>query len=244
MEVDFKGKTVFVTGAGQGIGYELCKRVYAYGGNVYAVSLDLEPLQELQAACPNVKILAVDLSNWTETRNKIKAWLKDTPVHHLVNNAGVTIVKPFEEMTEQDYDFVLNVNTKAVFNVTQTVLPNLQDGGSIVNMSSLAALSAFHGHTVYQASKAAVDGLTKCLALELGPRKIRVNSVNPTAVMTAMGREVWSDPAKAESLWRNIPLYRFGEVKEVLDAIVFLLSDRSSFITGHLLPLDGGYSAC
>jgi len=244
MEIDFKGKTVVVTGAGQGLGYALCERLYAYGANIYAVSLELGPLEKLQAACPNIKILEVDLSKWTDARNKLKAFLQDTPVHGLVNNAGITIVKPFEEFTEQEYDLVLNVNTKAVFNVTQTVLPNIQNGGAIVNLSSLAGISAFPEHSVYMASKAAVDGITKCLALELGPRNIRCNSVNPTAVMTDMGRAVWSDPVKAESLLRNIPLYRFAEVKEVVDPIVFLLSDRSSFINGHQLPIEGGYSAC
>lgn len=139
---------------------------------------------------------------------------------------------------------VMNINVKAVFNVTQTVLPNIENGGSIVNLSSLAGLRAFHDHSVYSSSKAAVDALTRSLTLELGPRGIRVNSVNPTAILTSMGRSVWGDKAKAEGLLNRIPLNRFGEVKEVTDAIVFLLSDSSSFVNGHYLRLEGGFSAC
>lgn len=139
---------------------------------------------------------------------------------------------------------VFDINAKAVFNVTQVVLPKIKDGGSIVSLSSLAGLSAFADHTVYSGSKAAVDAFTRGLALELGPRNIRVNTVCPTAVMTQMGRLAWQDPVKAEGLLRNIPLRRFGEVREVIEPIIFLLGNKASFINGHHLPIEGGFSAC
>lgn len=138
----------------------------------------------------------------------------------------------------------MNVNVKAVFNVTQTLLPNINDGGSIVNLSSLAGFRAFANHSIYSASKAAVDGLTRSFALELGPRKIRVNSVNPTVVLTQMSIPNWSDPIKAESVKCRIPLHRFAELNEVTDPVIFLLSDKSSFINGHSVPIEGGYCAC
>ena len=131
----------------------------------------------------------------------------------------------------------------ACFNVIQSLLPKLKDGSSIVNISSLAGLCGFAGHSVYSASKAGLDALTKNLAIELGPRKIRVNSINPTVILTTMGRDNWSDPAKVEPLLNRIPLRRFGEVKEVVDPIIFLLSDQSSFINGHLMPVEGGLLA-
>lgn len=137
-----------------------------------------------------------------------------------------------------------DVNFKAVFNVTQQIVPRLKSGSSIVNVSSLASKIGIQGHSVYSATKAAVDSLTQSLALELGPRNIRVNSVNPTVILTKMGRKNWSDPAKSEPLLNNIPLHRFGEVSEVVDAIVYFLSDKSSFVNGHSLPLEGGYLAC
>lgn len=137
----------------------------------------------------------------------------------------------------------MDINAKSVFNVTQTVLPFMNDGGSIVSLSSLAGRRAFDEHVLYSGSKSAVDGFSRVLALELGDRNIRVNTVCPTAVMTAMGRMAWADPVKANGLISKIPLRRFGEVREVIEPIVFFLSDKSSFVNGHHLPIEGGYSA-
>lgn len=138
----------------------------------------------------------------------------------------------------------MNINVKAVFNVTQALLPNINDGGSIVNLSSLAGLRALANHSIYSASKAAVDAFTRAFALELAPRNIRVNSVNPTVVMTEMSRTYWSEPTREETMKSKIPLHRFAELNEVTDPILFLLSDKSSFINGHLLPIEGGACAC
>lgn len=142
------------------------------------------------------------------------------------------------------YISVFNVNFKALFNISQLVVPQMVSGSSIVNVSSLASKVGIAGHSVYSASKAAVDSLTQSLALDLGPRNIRVNSVNPTVVLTQMGRANWSDPAKSAPLLGAIPLHRFAELHEVVEPIVFLLSERSSFINGHQLPIEGGYLAC
>lgn len=129
-----------------------------------------------------------------------------------------------------------------MFNVSQVLAPQLLDGGRIVNVSSLASTRSFAGHTAYAASKAGVDSLTRSMALELAPRRIRVNSVNPTVILTKMGRANWSDPVKSRPLLNKIPLNRFGEVPEVIEAIMFLLSNASSFVNGESLLLDGGYS--
>lgn len=131
----------------------------------------------------------------------------------------------------------------ACFNVLQSLSPKLNEGASVVNISSLAGLRGFQGHSVYSASKAGLDALTKSLAVEWGPRNIRVNSVNPTVILTRMGRDNWSDPAKADPLLNKIPLRRFGEVKEVVDPVIYLLSDQSSFVNGTCLPIDGGFQA-
>lgn len=138
------------------------------------------------------------------------------------------------------YFSTININLKAVFNVTQILLPNFKSGSSIVNLSSLAGLRALANHAIYSASKAGVDALTRAFALELGSKNIRVNSVNPTVVLTKMSIKYWmaerGDPLKA-----RIPLNRFCELNEVTDAILYLLSDKSSFINGHSLPLEGGF---
>lgn len=195
------------------------------------------PLADLKRDCPDIQIIAVDLAGWKETR----AALKDVPtLDGLVNNAGIAIIKPFLETTEEDYDAQFNVNFKAVFNICQFLAPRIRDGGSIINVSSIAALIGIPGHAVYGATKGALDNFAKNLAIELGPRKIRVNNVNPTVILTRMGIENWSDPAKADPVKARIPLGRFGEVREVVEPIMFLLSNGSSYVNGQTLPLEGG----
>ncbi|KAJ6633655.1 L-xylulose reductase, partial [Pseudolycoriella hygida] len=228
MNINFNNKTIVVTGAGQGIGNELCKRLYNNGAKVYAFSRSKGPLDELKLECPNITTVTVDLGNWNDTIEALKI-LDGIEVDGLVNNAAIAIIKPFLELTESDFDDQFNINFKAVFNVTQQVVPLLKTGSSIVNVSSLASLIGIDGHSVYSATKAALDSFTQSLSLELGPRKIRVNSVNPTVILTKMGRANWSDPAKSEPLLNRIPLRRFGEVSEVVDAIVYFLSEKSSF---------------
>jgi L-xylulose reductase len=213
------------------------------GANVIGVSRSAGPLNEIKEELKGKSFqdLQLDLSDWKSTRAALSNL--DVKLDGLVNNAGIAVIKPFSELTEDDFDQVMNVNLKACFNVVQSLLPKLNDGASIVNISSLAGMCAFEGHSVYSASKAALDALTKSLAVELGPRKIRVNSINPTVILTRMGRENWSDPGKAQPLLNKIPLRRFGEVKEVVQPIVFLLSDSSSFINGTLMPIEGGFLA-
>ncbi|XP_030564362.1 L-xylulose reductase [Drosophila novamexicana] len=237
---DLKNKVILVTGAGAGIGNALVKQLASAGATVIAVARSEAQLKDLVASdAKHIKPLLLDLSNWDKVREGLAAVPQ---LDGLVNNAGVAIIKPFEELTEQDFDTHFNVNIKAVFNVTQALLPKLRNGSSIVNVSSIAASRSFAGHTAYSATKAAVDSLTKSLALELGVRQIRVNSVNPTVVLTKMGRDNWTDPAKSGPLLAHIPLNRFCEVHEVVDAIGYLLSQKSSFVNGHHINLEGGYA--
>ncbi|XP_019357253.1 PREDICTED: L-xylulose reductase [Gavialis gangeticus] len=139
-----------------------------------------------------------------------------------------------------------DVNLRAVLQVSQIVARQLiarGAPGAIVNVSSQASQRALQGHTVYCSTKSALDMLTKMMALELGPHKIRVNAVNPTVVMTDMGRVNWSEPQKAGAMLSRIPLGRFAEVDDVVNSILFLLSDQSAMTTGALLPVDGGFLA-
>ncbi|RWS01900.1 L-xylulose reductase-like protein [Leptotrombidium deliense] len=117
-------------------------------------------------------------------------------------------------------------------------------GCSIVNVSSQASMAALKDHLIYGATKAAVDQLTRTMALELGEHQIRVNAVNPTVVWTDMAKVGWSDPVKAKNMTDRIPLHRFAEVEDVVHAIIFLLSDKADMITGTCLPIDGGFTAC
>ncbi|XP_077710799.1 L-xylulose reductase isoform X2 [Canis aureus] len=139
-----------------------------------------------------------------------------------------------------------HVNLRAIIQVSQIVARGLiarGAPGSIVNISSQASQRAIANHSVYCSTKGAMDMLTKVMALELGPHKIRVNTVNPTVVMTPMGQANWSNPQKAKTMLDRIPLGKFAEVENVVDTILFLLSDRSSMTTGSAVPVDGGFLA-
>ncbi|KZC08325.1 L-xylulose reductase, partial [Dufourea novaeangliae] len=226
-----------------GIGRQLALRLSKYKAQVIALSKTKKNLDTLCAEDPRIQAVCVDLLDWDATRKAVQSVL---PVHLLVNNAAVARLNPFLEATREDFDLTFDANVKSILNVSQVVAGNMIErkiGGSIVNVSSQASIAALKDHAVYCASKGAVDMLSKTMALELGQHNIRVNTVNPTVIMTEMGKIGWNNPEKAEPMIRKIPLGRFGEVDEVVDGIVFLLSDRSSMINGVALPIDGGFVA-
>ena len=142
---------------------------------------------------------------------------------------------------------MFTVNVKALINVTKTAIGDMvarKSSGAIVNISSQASQAALLNHTLYCATKGAIDAFTRATALEYGPHNIRINCVNPTVVMTELGRKIWSDPKMGEPMLAKIPLKRFAEIENVVDAVVFLLSDKAAMITGSCLPVDGGFLAC
>lgn len=244
MEISFAGKQALVTGAGKGIGRATVLALARCGAEVTAVTRTQADLNSLVLECPSVRPVCVDLSDWEAT----EAALKDIgPVDLLVNNAAYASLQPFLEVTPEQFDMSFNINVKAALHVAQIVARGMKargGGGSIVNVSSQASQCALRDHAVYCATKAALDMLTKMMALELGPYQIRVNSVNPTVVMTEMGRIGWSDPGKAKAMTSRIPLGKFAEVEDVVNSILFLLSDKSAMTNGVTLPVDGGFLAC
>ncbi|CAB3995569.1 L-xylulose reductase [Paramuricea clavata] len=243
MEINFAGKRALVTGAGKGIGHDTAKMLVKCGADVIALSRTQSDLDSLRQEVPQIQTVCVDLNSMEETR-KVVSGLGD--IHLLINNAAVSMLEPFTEVTEEAFDLSFSVNVKAALFLSQIVAKGMiarGNGGSIVNISSQASQSALKDHTVYCCTKAALDMLGRMMALELGPHKIRVNTVNPTVVMTDMGKIGWSDPVKAKEMLDKIPLGRFSEVDEVVNAIVFLLSDKASMIHGVTLPVDGGYLA-
>lgn len=142
----------------------------------------------------------------------------------------------------------MNVNLRSAFVISQIIARDMItrgiQHGAIVNVSSQASMVAIDAHTAYCTSKAALDQLTRMMALELGPRGIRTNAVNPTVVLTEMGTKNWSDPAKAVPMLSKIPLGKFAEVEDVVEAILFLLSpSKAKMINGVMLPIDGGFLA-
>uniref|UniRef100_A0A4W2CAM7 L-xylulose reductase n=1 Tax=Bos indicus x Bos taurus TaxID=30522 RepID=A0A4W2CAM7_BOBOX len=226
-----------------GIGRSIVKALHAAGARVVAVSRTQADLDSLVRECPGVETVCVDLADWEATEQALGGV---GPVDLLVNNAAVAFLQPFLEVTKEAYDMSFNVNLRAVIQVSQIVARGLIARGApgvIVNVSSQASQRGLTNHSVYCSTKGALDTLTKVMAVELGPHKIRVNAVNPTVVMTPMGQAAWSDPQKAKAMLDRIPLGRFAEVENVVDTILFLLSDRSSMTTGSTVPVDGGFLA-
>ncbi|XP_063533592.1 L-xylulose reductase-like [Cydia strobilella] len=244
MEISFKNKRVLVTGAGQGIGRGIAVELWRAGAEVIAISRTKSYLDSLQKEYPSITTVTLDLANWEQSRKVL-----ETLGHFdcLVNNAALGLTEDFLTTTPENFDLLMNVNVKSVLNVSQVVAKKMIDaktGGSIVNISSQASKAALWGHVTYSATKGAIDAITRVMALELGPHNIRVNAVNPTVIMTEMGRLGWSDSKKAEGMLSKIPLGRFGEVSDVVNAVCFLLSDKASMINGVELPIDGGFLAC
>uniref|UniRef100_H0WCF4 Dicarbonyl and L-xylulose reductase n=1 Tax=Cavia porcellus TaxID=10141 RepID=H0WCF4_CAVPO len=232
MELGLAGRRALVTGAGKGIGRSTVQALCAAGVRVVAVSRTQADLDSLVGECPGVEPVCVDLADWEATERALSSM---GPVDLLVNNAAVAQLEPFLGVTKEACDMSFNVNLRAVIQVSQIVARGMIARGvpgTIVNVSSQASQRALANHS-HPACPAEL-----CLSVQ-----IRVNAVNPTVVMTPMGKANWSNPDKAKVMLDRIPLGKFAEVEDVVDAILFLLSNRSGMITGSTLPVDGGFLA-
>jgi NAD(P)-dependent dehydrogenase (short-subunit alcohol dehydrogenase family) len=240
--MEFAGKRVLVTGAGKGIGRVTAKMLAEEGAEVVALSRTAEDLEQLKAEI-DCATVTCDLADSAATR---RAALAAQPLDLLVNNAGTTRLDSFLDTSEETFDWLMNVNTKAPMIIAQeTARDMIRRGhkGAIVNVSSMAAFQGVPEHTAYCATKGALDAMTRVMAVELGPHGIRVNCVNPVVTLTPMAVKAWSDEAKAASMLNRIPLGRFVEPEEVASVILFLLSDRSAMVNGSEILVDGGFRA-
>jgi NAD(P)-dependent dehydrogenase (short-subunit alcohol dehydrogenase family) len=233
---------ILVTGAGKGIGREIVRQLAAAGATVIALSRDTGDLESLAAEC-RCEIVAADLA---DTEAAAEAVASKLPLDGLVNCAGVVDVEPALQTSAANFQRTLAINSWAPLRLAQVVASDLiRRGrpGSIVNVSSIAAWVGTPGHAAYCASKAALDAITRVLAVELGSSGIRVNSVDPVVTWTPMAEKAWSDPDKAARMQARIPLGRFARPEEVAAAVLWLLSPAASMVNGVSLPVDGGFSA-
>lgn len=240
--MDFKGKRALVTGAGKGIGRATAKLLHERGAAVMALSRSPEDLASLAAEI-GCTTMAVDLADPAAARQAARS---AQPIDLLVNCAGITVLEPFLETTEETLDRIMAVNVRAPMIVAQETARDLVRRGSkgaIVNVSSIAAEVGTTDHTAYCASKGALDSMTRVMAKELGPLGIRVNCVNPGITLTPMGELAWGDPAKSGPPLARTPMRRFAQPEEVAAAIAYLLSDDASMVTGVCLNVDGGFTA-
>jgi len=250
IEKQFNGKVVFVTGATSGIGRACATSFAKHGARVVCIGRNLKALQDLANEITGVGseglMLAADLSRDAEANDAISQAIATLGgIDVLVNAAGHISNGTIENTSLQAWDEMLNVNVRAIFNLMQKALPSLiARKGNIVNISSVTGLRAFPGVLAYCVSKAALDQLTRCSALELAAKGVRVNAVNPGVVRTDIhkrgGMNDDSYAAFVEHSKTTHPLGRVGEPQEIADLVMFLASDRASWITGATYSIDGG----
>ena len=241
-----ENKTAIITGATRGIGREIAVEFARQGANVaftYSSSVDAaEALEEeLKSYGVNAKGYQSNAANFDAAQELAKEVHKEfSAIDILVNNAGITKDNLLLRISEDDFDKVIEVNLKSVFNLTKAVIRPMmkQRSGSIINMSSVVGLKGNAGQSNYAASKAGIVGFSKSVALELGSRNIRSNVIAPGFIETEMTAKL--DEATVQS-WRDgIPLKRGGQPIDIANACVFLASDMSTYITGQTLSVDGG----
>ena len=243
-----KNKIAIVTGSGRGIGKSTVLELAKEGAKVVVSDIDIK---ECQNVCDEIKKIgsdAIAVKCDISKKSDVDAMIKKTmqkfqKIDILINNAGVVLMKPFVEMTEKDWDFVLDINLKGVFLCTNAVVKQMikQKSGKIISVASIAGEVGFMNTSAYCASKAGIINLTRGLALELSPHNINVNAIAPGVIATKMTEDMLKDKKTKEVLLASTPLGRVGQPEEIGKAAVFLASDDSNFITGHTLVVDGGW---
>jgi 3-oxoacyl-[acyl-carrier protein] reductase len=241
-----EGKTAIITGASRGIGKGIAQVFAQHGANVaftYSSSASAADALEEELASTGVKVKGYksNAADFEQAQQLVKDVLADFgAIDILINNAGITKDNLLMRMSEEDFDKVIEVNLKSIFNMTKAVQRTMlkQRHGSIVNMSSVVGVKGNAGQANYAASKAGMIGFSKSMALELGSRNIRTNVIAPGFIETEMTAKLDEDTVAG---WRSaIPLKRGGSPEDIANACVFLASDLSSYITGQVLNVDGG----
>ena len=243
--MELKEKVALVTGAAQGIGKAVALMLARHGADVIVADVNLEKAaetaREVEAAGRGAMAVKVDVTRLSDVEQMVESALgRFGKIDILINNAGIARDKLILRMTEEDWDAVLDVNLKGTFNCTKAVVKHMskQRSGKIVNIASVVGEMGNAGQANYSASKAGVIGLTKTIAREFAQRGINVNAIAPGYIQTPM-TDVLPDKAK-EELKRMIPMERLGQPEDVAHAVLFLVSEASSYITGQILKVNGG----
>lgn len=241
------GKRALITGAGRGIGRAIAQAYAASGAEVTLCARTRAEIEEaaaeLTAAGFAARALVADVTDaagFAQIIDGLGAF------NVFVNNAGTNRPKPLSEVTEDDYDTVIGLNVRAAIFAAKAVTARMSArgrGGSVINMSSQMGHVGAANRTLYCASKWAIEGFTKALAVELGPQRIRVNTICPTFIETPMTKGFFDDPQFRDAVLSKIKLGRLGTVEDVVGAAVYLASDASGLMTGSALMLDGGWTA-
>src|SRR5688572_13076399 len=246
---DLAGKVVLVTGAARGIGRACALACAAAGAEVAAGVRNVEAadglIEELKELAPKSLPVKLDITDRSQIEHAVRDILKSFGrIDVLINNVGIGPENRAEDVTEADFDFTVNVNLKGTFFTTQTVGRKMigRKSGRIINISSQAGTVTLPGESIYCMTKAAINHLTRCLAVEWAPHNITVNSVSPTFIWTDATAPALADPEFHERTLAHIPLGRIGDPLDAAGAVVFLASPAAALITGVNLLVDGGWS--
>jgi len=247
---DVKGKVAIVLGASRNIGRTLAVGLAHAGADVIAASRSISDLEsvaaEIRAIGRKALVQPVDVTKAKDIQRMVDASMATFGrIDILVNNAGININKSALDMTEEDWDLVLDTNLKSYFLASQAVGRHMVQllKGKIVNISSTFGLVGFEKRAAYASSKGGVGQLTKVLAIEWGPYNVNVNAIAPTATRTTINEELFANEAWQKFMLDRLPVKRFCQPVDLVGAVVFLASDASDMVTGITLPVDGGWTA-
>jgi len=252
MHQNLKDKVAFVTGASQGLGEKIAASLAEAGANLVLISRRQSVLEEVargikQKYSVEILPLAADVTVKPEIEKALEEALRVFgKIDILVNNAGVTVKKDFFEVTEEEWDYVLNINLKGAYNCLQVVGKQLvkQKSGKVINMASFGSQFALVHSSAYCASKGGLVQLTKVLAAEWASHNVSVNAIAPGYIETDLVAEVMKKKTDLkDSIIHRTPMKRLGKPEEVASAVVFLASDAASYITGSVMSIDGGMSS-
>ena len=241
------GKRALVAGASSGIGLAAAVALAEHGAEVVLAARRAEKLADIVAALRDrgwpAQAMTLDITDVEATRT---ALVEQDPFDIMVNSAGAARHSKAIDTTPQDFDAVMDINLRGAYFLTQAVAKGMLAAGktgSLINISSQMGHVGGLDRAVYCASKFAVEGFTKAMALEFGPAKIRVNTICPTFILTDLTRPTFDDPEKRAWVLNKIKLGRAGEVEDLMGAVVYLASDASSLVTGTAMMVDGGWTA-
>ncbi|MEO6549328.1 MAG: SDR family oxidoreductase [Ferruginibacter sp.] len=240
-------KVAIVTGGGSGLGFAIAEKFTQNGILTIIVGRDAEKLNKAKELLgENAVARPCDLSNLASIPALVESIISEfQQIDILVNNAGINQKKEFTEVTDEEFQAVITTNLCSVFSMSREVVKHmLQNGsGNIINISSMAAQYGLPKVIAYSASKTAIDGVTRAMAVELSPKGIRVNAIAPGFIYSAMtDKALNSDPERKAKVFARTPMGRMGEATDIGEAALFLSSDAARYITGVILPVDGGNS--
>ena len=247
MEINEQNKIAIVTGGASGIGFAIAEKFVKNNITTIVIGRNEEKLKSAKSKLgPLCEAISFDLDNLSAIPDFIKSLLdKYSRIDILVNNAGINLKKEFTEVTDEDFEKIIHTNVQSIFTISREVVKSMIENksGSIVNISSMASQYGIPKVIAYSASKGAIESMTRAMAVELSPKGIRVNCIAPGFIATDMSAKALnSDPERKNKVLSRTPMGELGASSTIGDAVMFLAGSEAAYITGVVLPVDGGNS--